>query len=811
MKKILVILSIILALKANAGVVYGGGYVLPQPYGPTCNSQYYVEVGFYAEVEVNMSTYQMEKSKDPNFSTYSYVGTYQNGSFSASGNQYSWVDYGPFAPGDVWYYRVEGNSNFNVTSYYNLPGPFSNNVPSIVNWVNQVTSHFTVGSTPSTESSYTWGQESRDMQGVNISLIPTELVKIYLELNNNTINFLIDPTSSFIGLDVNVDGQGFNSIYTGSSVTNFEWHGSAASFPSIGQHDLQVRFTTPDGNITYREYTAFVVPRSDAFYQDNYCNTMRVWKGNDPTNGTPVILSAGFDTYNQKGEQYYRQAGNDLINCLLNKGFNVYVVYYNLNSQSMVNNSAVFQSAIRFVSSINSNKKVVATGMSMGGVINRFACAKAENDGVPLPISHFVTLDAPHQGAVVSKSLQDWRKIQVAGDAYSEFASDNDAAKELLTYNAYDPSGGVHTNFYSQLNALNGDGYPHLVPKIGVSFSTNNPNPNPVGAEWLYVNVTVSPSHDQHFYLATDEAAAGSFLPKINTDPIPLLESGKWGFQVLLSFIHPFAYEAAILSEYLDPSFIPHISSLDITGGVSKFNGTNDKIIIPSTTSFHDKVPSDIIEPLVNALLTDNIYVQDRTFSANYDMVAQQGIFAGNAVTTTLPNGDVYVNNHAQVTFKAGQQVVLSSGFNVQNAEFTAVIDIAHCDGVNENQHRMANNGNNNLTASNNPQPVVSNATNNTTSIAPTKLGDNIKLGIFPNPTSGVVYLNLSAQNAGSLLVNLSDVSGKQIMHNSFGVNEGANSYKLDLSSLNSGVYYINVTDENGVSIKNDKLILMGQ
>ena len=92
-----------------------------------------------------------------------------------------------------------------------------------------------------------------------------------------------------------------------------------------------------------------------------------------------------------------------------------------------------------------------------------------------------------------------------------------------------------------------------------------------------------------------------------------------------------------------------------------------------------------------------------------------------------------------------------------------------------------------------------------------TKLGTNLTLGIFPNPTSGVVYLNLSAQNAGGLLVNISDLNGNQVMHSNFSANEGANSFKIDLSALNSGAYFINITDENGVTIKNDKLILMGQ
>jgi hypothetical protein len=54
-------------------------------------------------------------------------------------------------------------------------------------------------------------------------------------------------------------------------------------------------------------------------------------------------------------------------------------------------------------------------------------------------------------------------------------------------------------------------------------------------------------------------------------------------------------------------------------------------------------------------------------------------------------------------------------------------------------------------------------------------------------------------------------VNGNQVIQTIYNVNAGANSYKLDMSTLNSGVYFINITDENGVTIKNDKLVLMGQ
>ncbi len=57
---------------------------------------------------------------------------------------------------------------------------------------------------------------------------------------------------------------------------------------------------------------------------------------------------------------------------------------------------------------------MVAAGVSMGGVIVRYALAKAENDGAPLPFKKFVSIDGPQQGAVVSYDLQSFIKNQTS-------------------------------------------------------------------------------------------------------------------------------------------------------------------------------------------------------------------------------------------------------------------------------------------------------------------------------------------------------------------------------------------------------------
>nr|MBA3970997.1 T9SS type A sorting domain-containing protein [Bacteroidota bacterium] len=483
--------------------------------------------------------------------------------------------------------------------------------------------------------------------------------------------------------------------------------------------------------------------------------------------------------------------GKDLINCLLTKGFDIYVINYKYNSQDIRNNAAIFSAGIRFVSALNSNQPIVAAGMSMGGVINRYACAKAENDGVPLPISKFITFDAPHQGAVISSVLQDWRKTKTVGDVYAQHASNNDAAKQLLNYNAFDMPGTINSTFFNELNSLNGDGYPHLVPTIGVSFSTTSPNPN--SGEWLYVNVNGVPgNYDQHFYLTPNELVAGSFLPAINVDPMPVSDSKFWSSS-LLSFLRAFSDPTVSLSQYKNPSFISHTSSLDMIGGISKFDIT----LQPSATGFHDVIPSDLIEPIVNALINSELYLQDKTVTDTRNYIAGDLIAAGDNVTSALPIGNFTLTGTSVVTMKAGVQITLEPGFVVlTGSSFTAQISEVECDGVPSTQFRTSV-----LT-----DEVLASETLESIPASDEKrwLTEDIKQNnlflVYPNPTNSFVVVETK-------------IPCKEIsLFNSFGVvvfvSEEIDPLlnKIDLSSFPKGVYLLRVTDSEG-GTKTSKII----
>jgi acetyl esterase/lipase len=804
MKNKILVLLICIVCKFNiyAVVDFGATYTtLHSYYGLSCNGQQYVTVGFTTNFETNNSTFQIQRSLDPSFSgavtgTPSFNGN-MSGCGTCGGKRYEVDDYGPFVAGEVWYYRVKATSNWMVDTYKDL-GTVTFAIPTVINWISQVANSVTIGSSPNTESSYVWRQELKDMQGVTISLIPTEISNIYLEENNNKINFSVSDASSFSNIDVSVDNQSYVNLYNGSSRTGFVWDNSYTYFTGLGVHNLRVKYTVGSGTIYFREYTIHVVQKSDGLYIDNYCNSMRVWKSNNALGGRPLTLSEGFDAYNLKSEQYYREAGKDLINCLLNKGFDIYIVNYNLNSQSIRNNAAVYTSAIKYVSNINNGEKIIVSGISMGGIIAKYALAKAEQDGNPLPANMFLTLDSPHQSASVDKKLQDYIHNEVASSDFEHHAGNNDAAKELLVYNTYDPTSIKNIAFYDELNHLNGDGYPHLTKNIGVSFSNAAPNPN--SGLWLSISLHEGPiaATYKEFNIEDDPniSLAGSYLPRLVKDQSYVSNDYMWLIWPIFPFFDPLS---STLTQIANPTFIAHNSSLDMVNGVSKF-GTN--IIQPLSTSFHDVVPSDIIEPLMNKLMDPDLYLQNKVVSGTKNYSASNNIQAGNNVTANLPVGDFVLSSGSNVSLTAENQITLKSGFTSQSgSNFSAKIGLVHFDcNSSSSQFRSI------AAKQSNPTPDYEIIDNETA----------VEHPIYSNETITIIRKNsylIHPNPANDYFIIESDIIPKQInVYNSLGVliveNTSLESSvsKIDLSSQPLGVYFVKVIEKDG-NIFNTKII----
>ena len=59
-------------------------------------------------------------------------------------------------------------------------------------------------------------------------------------------------------------------------------------------------------------------------------------------------------------------------------------------------NAQYVKNAVNYINSIKiGNTRIILGGVSMGGVVCRYALAEAEAQGNPLNVSHFVSLDSP--------------------------------------------------------------------------------------------------------------------------------------------------------------------------------------------------------------------------------------------------------------------------------------------------------------------------------------------------------------------------------------------------------------------------------
>ena len=88
----------------------------------------------------------------------------------------------------------------------------------------------------------------------------------------------------------------------------------------------------------------------------------------------------------------------------------------------------------------------------------------------------------------------------------------------------------------------------------------------------------------------------------------------------------------------------------------------------------------------------------------------------------------------------------------------------------------------------------------------PTGLNDlkSASIGLYPNPTSGEVFINYLSNGREGVKINITDVKGKQVITKNYGTNPiGISTKKINVSGLPKGIYFVNVsTDMETVGMK---------
>jgi len=227
-------------------------------------------------------------------------------------------------------------------------------------------------------------------------------------------------------------------------------------------------------------------------------------KGCDNVFDKPIIIVTGFDpsnsyTYKKLADYmnlYYggyvgsNYAAPTFYSDMLQNGYDFVFVTFTKNSDLIENNAQVLEQVITIINSIKTGtNKSTIVGISMGGLIVRWALKDMEDHGIDHKVANYFSYDSPHQGANVPLGIQYFfnellndmpflKSFGQISDNYNAFTS-KAAQQMLVTYAGY---GTNHAPLTSPLSAVRvrfaqgllNKGYPQNVNRYAISNGRGN-------------------------------------------------------------------------------------------------------------------------------------------------------------------------------------------------------------------------------------------------------------------------------------------------------------------------------------------------
>ncbi len=535
-----------------------------------------------------------------------------------------------------------------------------------------------------------------------------------------------------------------------------------------------------DGEWVEFNYDIVVVPAADRAFEDTEGNTMLLWEGDSTGIGKPLILVEGFDPPSESAADeswpaLYYAGATKFITLARKQGADILILNFADGGADMRKNEDYVRSAVLHITSIKpaASDSIRLAGISMGGVVARWALAQAEGEGNPLEVSHYVSLDSPHQGARMDEKLLDYVKEELDDDPYLSIKTI--ASRQMLAYNPYDPSGGLRREFYDEINELNvSHGYPKRTKNIGVAFSTGSSNPNSHGDRWMRVRAKERLTglvHSKTFFLNSSHGTleAGSYLPLSTT----MLRGRSVIFVPWLWYI--IRYEA-------NSTFIPYVSALDKVSHYSRF----DVRLVPSTTHYHDRLPDEVIVPLLYELdLFPPLAVS--IWGPTSLMPAQTGTWTARVSGGTSSELPVTYRWEYQLTCPPSGAV----GSEVQCGQWQYANSISEFTKIASTLYSPLK-----------IKLLVTDAYSRVTAIDSVSVetvfdfNDNVNSSStnYPNPFNPITIIRFTLSKATNVSVRVYDAQGREVrtlVHGDFA--RGVHEISFDGSSLSSGVYYYTV------------------
>jgi hypothetical protein len=335
---------------------------------------------------------------------------------------------------------------------------------------------------------------------------------------------------------------------------------------------------------------------------------MQRWPARVSLGRPPVLLVQGLplSTVQIAPMEVYNQLF-PLVEALRQGGRDIWILAFADVKDPVAGNAlAVSDAVAQAAAQAGDGARVDVIGVSLGGVIARHALAQDEALDGPSKgkVRLFASVDAPHQGANVQRALQAalWlAKGRSTREIMTSFAVQNFLYEWVGPENwsrktcgfpvnrEIHPSAAAHDWFFARLNALNGDGFPHLSRNVALSNGETKPRRAKEG-DVLYtarasVDLLVGSAE-----VCREDYKAGP----IDILPGSLVPAGLVPTRIESSGLR-FDLEIKV-----EPTFIPTASALDIRNGRSKF----DAVFTPAGGPYpHGMLPPGALDFLLRELL----------------------------------------------------------------------------------------------------------------------------------------------------------------------------------------------------------------
>lgn len=329
-----------------------------------------------------------------------------------------------------------------------------------------------------------------------------------------------------------------------------------------------------------------------------------VWTASSGKTDRIVVLLEGFDIYNDYSATDVMRLVSQAGDVLRRQGISFLVVNYPNSFQSPDQLAPLAAKAVQ-VAATATGHKVTLSGLSMGGLVARWALVEAENRGTPLPVHTLLQLDTPNRGANINPGLQalisrygspaDRKGIQSAAAGALLFSRPTNIRWRRLGVPLADrfvptrwtDDTSAHDDFYRRLRALNSKhGYPVTCRCVAVANSSRSiavPETGDLLHLWLPF------SFSWMLRARSVDHAPGSVLPD----------------QYSRRFVSEYPFGIAGSQLTFSPTFIPAYSALDAeaneTPPFDAFFARPDN----RPNRSHDDIDSDAAKFVVREILSE--------------------------------------------------------------------------------------------------------------------------------------------------------------------------------------------------------------